>query len=348
MSSQKKDLLIYHLLEHYCKTNNLNFEKIYKIILNEKLIDSDIITSNLRLGALIPKFDDSNLKIVSRIDNFVLTNVIGSGSFGNVYKCKNKIDNVSYALKIISLNGENYEKIFRESRIMATLNHKNIVKYNTSWIDNSYKFPEIKGLEYDSDGSSSVTQLETTHNYYLFIQMELCEMSLTDYLLNTDFNYRERLNIFKEMVLGVNYLHSNNIIHRDLKPSNILLDKSGVVKISDFGMSTTLLDSKDKQVGSDLLGTLLYNGPEVTKRNEYSCYSDMYSIGIILYEMLNTFKTSMEKYENIDNAKQGIFTPEFTKEYKYEITLIQQLIDKEPSKRVLTNDILGIKILFKE
>ena len=98
--------------------------------------------------------DESNLKIVSRIDNFVLPNVIGSGSFGNVYKCKNKIDNVnSCALKIISLNGDNCEKIFRESRIMATLNHKNIVKYNT-WIDNSYKFPEIKGLEYDSDGSS--------------------------------------------------------------------------------------------------------------------------------------------------------------------------------------------------
>ena len=348
MSDQKKDLLIYHLLEHYCKTNNLNFEKIYKIILNEKLIDSDIITSNLRLGALIPKFDDSNLKIVSRIDNFILTNIIGSGSFGNVYKCKNKIDNVNYALKIISLNGDNYEKIFRESRIMATLNHKNIVKYNTSWIDNSYKFPEIKGLEYDSEGSSSITQCDTTHNYYLFIQMELCEMSLTDYLLNQDFNYRERLNIFKEMVLGVNYLHSNNIIHRDLKPSNILLNKSGVVKISDFGMSTTLLDSKDKQVGSDLIGTLLYNGPEVLTKNEYSCYSDMYSIGVILYEMLNTFKTSMEKYENIDNAKQGIFTNEFKNEYKYEITLIQQLIDDEPCKRVLTSDILGIKILFKE
>ena len=61
--------------------------KIYKIILNEKLINSDIITSNLRLGALIPKFDESNLKIVSRIDNFELTNIIGSGSFGNVYKC---------------------------------------------------------------------------------------------------------------------------------------------------------------------------------------------------------------------------------------------------------------------
>ena len=348
MSTQKKDLLIYHLLEHYCKTNNLNFEKIYKIILNEKLIDNDILSSNLKLGALIPKFDESNLKIVSRIDNFTLTNLIGSGSFGNVYKCKNKIDNVSYALKIISLNGENYEKIFRESRIMATLNHKNIVKYNTSWIDNSYKFPEIKGLEYDSDGSSTVNQLETTHNYYLFIQMELCEMSLTDYLLNSDFNYRERLNIFKEMVLGVNYLHSNNIIHRDLKPSNILLDKLGTVKISDFGMSTTLLDSKDRQVGSDLLGTLLYNGPEVISNNEYSCYSDMYSIGIILYEMLNSFKTSMEKYENIEGVKQGIYTKEFTNEYKYEISLIEKLTHNEPCKRVLTNDILGIKILFKE
>ena len=54
-------------------------------------------------------------------------------------------------------------------------------------------------------GHPYITQLETTHNHHLFIQMELCEMSLADYLLNSDFNYRERLNIFKEMVLGVNH-----------------------------------------------------------------------------------------------------------------------------------------------
>ena len=71
-------------------------------------------------------------------------------------------------------------------------------------------------------------------------------------------------------------------------------------------------------------------------------------IGIILYEMLNTFKTSMEKYENIDAMKRGIFSEEFTKEYKYEITLIQKLIEEIPEYRVLTGDILGIKILFKE
>ena len=177
--------------------------------------------------------------------------------------------------------------------------------------------------------------------------MELCEMSLTDYLLNESFDYRKRLNIFKEIVLGVNY-YTDNIIHRDLKPSNILLDKSGIVKISDFGMSLTLLDSKDKQVGSGFTCTLLYNGPEVINNNEYSYYSDMYSIGIILYEMLNTFKTSMEKYENIDAVKRGIFSEEFTKEYKYEITLIQKLIEEIPEYRVLTGDILGIKILFKE
>ena len=73
--------------------------------------------------------------------------------------------------------------------------------------------------------------------------MELCEMSLTDYLLNESFDYRKRLNIFKEIVLGVDYLHSNNIIHRDLKPSNILFDKNNTIKITDFGMSIKQLDS---------------------------------------------------------------------------------------------------------
>ena len=80
-------------------------------------------------------------------------------------------------------------------------------------VDNSYKFPELKNLEYESDGSSSsLTQVNKTHNYYLFIQMELCNSSLNDYLLNCPFEYSERLNIFKQLVLGLNYLHKNKII----------------------------------------------------------------------------------------------------------------------------------------
>ena len=85
--------------------------------------------------------------------------------------------------------------------------------------------------------------------------------------------------------MGLDYLHTNKrIVHRDIKPSNILLNYKGIIKISDFGVSSIVLDSlKGKET---LVGTYNYMSPERIRMNNYSFVSDVWSIGCIAYEFL--------------------------------------------------------------
>lgn len=183
--------------------------------------------------------------------------------------------------------------------------------------------------------------------------MELCKNSLSNYLEITPFDYKHRLIIFNGIVNGLNYLHTNNIIHRDLKPSNILFDKNESIKITDFGMSIKQLDTiknTDNLIGSDLFGTYIYSSPESLKDNYYSIYSDIYSLGIILFELLNSFSTIMEKNIEINSLKHTQnYAEDFASKYKFESEFILKLIDINTTQRLNTSEILtSIKILFKD
>lgn len=341
---EKKDTLIYFLLEYYCKSNGINFELIYTKLKKQNLINY-IVEPKMILPLLETKLDI----ISNRINNYNILENIGNGSFGSVFKCVNNIDLKEYAIKIIKLNSKN----LREPRIMSSLDHKNVIKYYCSWIDKSNINLMNCLCDENSNSIESIESCDDEHynDYYLFIQMELCLYSLSKYLEKTLFNYKERIIIFNQIVNGLDYLHSNNIIHRDLKPSNILFDKNNIIKITDFGMSIlknnfTLQDNHQGCKGSDLFGTSTYNSPESQNENIYSIYSDIYSLGIILFEFLSDFKTTMEKYIAINKLKQSDNL--ILEKYKQESKFINKLLDKEPSKRLTTKDILSIKILFKE
>jgi eukaryotic translation initiation factor 2-alpha kinase 1 len=360
MSNIKKDLLLCFLLENYCKNNNYDFTTLYN-----KLKDDDLINisykplefnkyiNNIIMAPQSP-INISNIeeKEMKRFNNYNIIENIGNGSFGSVFKCVNNIDQQSYALKIIKLSPTKYETILREVRLMSTFDHPNIIKYYCSWID----YNKINLVEYGSESESSHNQdkdiipINYLDNYYLYIQMELCKNSLSNYLDITPFDYNTRLFIFKNIVNGLNYLHINNIIHRDLKPSNILFDKNNNIKITDFGMSIKQLGVKDNHIGSDLFGTYIYSAPESLTDNYYSIYSDIYSLGIILFELLNSFSTIMEKNIEINRLKDSYkYTKEFVDKYQFESEFILKLINNNATQRLNTSKILSsIKILFKE
>ena len=88
----------------------------------------------------------------------------------------------------------------------------------------------------------------------------------------------------KQIMKGAKYLHSNGIIHRDLKPANILM-KGDICKISDFGFAKSLQDSNS--VMKSIVGTPLYMSPQILKKTKYTTKSDLWSIGLIYYEMLH-------------------------------------------------------------
>ena len=366
MSNIKKDLLLCFLLEDYCKNNNYNFTTLYNKLKGENLINISYkplefnnYINNLIMGPNtlvndISNIEETNEKEMTRLNNYNIIDNIGNGSFGSVFKCINNIDQQTYALKIIKLSPKKYETILREVRLMSSFDHPNIIKYYCSWID----YNKIDLVEYDSESeydtytnSNQIIPLNYLENYYLYIQMELCKKSLSNYLEITPFDYNVRLFIFKSIVNGLNYLHNNNIIHRDLKPSNILFDKNNNIKITDFGMSIKQLDSnKDNTIGSDLFGTYLYSAPELLKDNYYSIYSDIYSLGIILFELLNSFITIMEKNIEINSLKDTQnYGEDFASKYKFESEFILKLIDMNHTQRLSTSEILtSIKILFKE
>jgi serine/threonine protein kinase len=287
-----------------------------------------------------------------RINNYNIIENIGNGSFGSVFKCINNIDSQTYALKIVKLNANKFDKILREVKLMASFDHPNIIKYYCSWIDyNNIDLVEHSESDSESNNGSESSQplipFNYLDNYYLFIQMELCSESLTYYLESKEFIYNDRLIIFHQIVKGLNYLHSKDVIHRDLKPSNILFDTHGNIKISDFGMSIkqSLPNINTNSIGSDLFGTYLYSAPETLELNEYSKFSDIYSLGIILYELLNNFSTVMEKNIEINELRNN---SKYSDKFETESQFISKLICKIPSNRMPTDDILSIKILFKE
>ena len=187
---------------------------------------------------------------------------IGKGSFSTIYKCRHNITNKIYALKEITIDkNKNKISIKREFEIMRKLNHNNIVKIHDVIID---------------------TQL---NNIYFI--MDYYENGDLSYFLNKK-PLKEKFTrkYMKQLSNGLKYLLDNNILHRDLKPQNILLSKNYDIKITDFGFATYY--TKDTIINT-LCGSPMYMAPEIITRNGYDYKSDLWSVGIILYEMLHGY-----------------------------------------------------------
>ena len=240
---RQKDILLLFLLRDFCKNNGIE-DKYPKI--KQKLEEENLLEKGMEDLSLVP-----NNQLVEYLpieplskstSNINFYENIGSGSFGNVFKCFHKLDENDYAVKIVPVyNDTNKDKYIKEVQTMALLDHPNIVRYYNSWIEKILPSNFDKGLlcmEEDFSSSCSDVVEEYTITEFLFIQMELCYGNLSDYLVKqTEINYQKSNTIFIDIVQGLNYLHKMNIIHRDIKPSNIMFDKFGKAKIGDFGMS---------------------------------------------------------------------------------------------------------------
>ncbi|CCF58303.1 hypothetical protein KAFR_0E01490 [Kazachstania africana CBS 2517] len=186
----------------------------------------------------------------------------------------------------------------------------------------------------------------------LFIQMEYCEnRTLHDLIHSENLNKQrdEYWRLFRQILEALSYIHSQGIIHRDLKPMNIFIDESRNIKIGDFGLAKNVHRSIDiskidtaSAAGSadDLtsaIGTALYVATEVLNgKGNYNEKIDMYSLGIIFFEMVYPFSTGMERV-NILKGMRSVdieFPSDFdVNRMKNEEKIIRLLLDHDPSKR---------------
>ncbi|MCL6100735.1 MAG: protein kinase [Bacteroidetes bacterium] len=197
------------------------------------------------------------------IDNYRVVSVLGKGGMGIVYKAYDtKLDRY-VAIKMLNASAHDKERFIerfkREAKNQAKLSHPNIVAV--------YGFIEYSNL--------------------LGIVMEYVEGESLEKVIDRQgrFNLYDVIYILKQLLLGMGYAHSKGFVHRDIKPSNIILNKEGITKIMDFGISKSLYDNSVTKTGSKI-GTVFYMSPEQVKGQEVTNRSDIYSIGCTVYEMI--------------------------------------------------------------
>lgn len=196
-------------------------------------------------------------------DRYRIKNLLGEGGMANVYLAHDEILDRDVAVKVLRLDlrndQETQRRFQREAKATSELNHPNIV----SVLD----VGEEDGMQY--------------------IVMEYVKgEDLKKYIVeHFPIPYQRVVDMMEQVLSAVAHAHAHGIIHRDLKPQNIMVDEKGNVKITDFGIAVVLSDNSITQTNS-LLGSVHYLSPEQARGHMATKQSDIYSLGIILYEML--------------------------------------------------------------
>ncbi|XP_062378144.1 eukaryotic translation initiation factor 2-alpha kinase 3 isoform X1 [Sardina pilchardus] len=198
-----------------------------------------------------------------------------------------------------------------------------------------------------------------TPKVYLYIQMQLCRKeNLKDWMGQRGApELRECLNIFLQIAEAVEFLHSKGLMHRDLKPSNIFFTMDDVVKVGDFGLVTAMDQEEDDQEEMTLtpmpiyarhtgqVGTKLYMSPEQLSGNSYSHKVDIYSLGLILFELLCPFRTQMERVRTLTDVRALQFPASFTKNNVQEADMVRSMLSPNPAERPEASDITDAPLL---
>lgn len=260
-----------------------------------------------------------------------------------------------------------------------------------------YRIDDEQSSELSSDQGSALTEsiLKSTAvnkrlGMVLFIQMQLCTTTLRDWLVKRNEDISHAIDgqvdksavaeIFRQVVEGVSYIHSQALLHRDLKPRNIFLQglrhpkeerHSFQVKIGDFGLArkemvvspgassplaslieppTPLfpLGYSGKDAPTAGVGTCTYASPEQLRNNIYDNKADIYSLGIILFELYCHFGTEMERVKSIKELRQGRLPEDFCKKWPEESKLILEMIAENSSNRPTAESLLELGFLKAE
>lgn len=244
-----------------------------------------------------------------QVGNYKIISKIGAGGMGEVYLARDSRLDREVALKFLprhlSQNEEYRSRFTREAQAAARLSHANIVHL--------YEVSEYQGQPYFS--------------------MEMVEgRTLREIIKESGLSLHSILSIAIQMCSGLAEAHEFGVIHRDIKPSNILIDRKERVKLLDFGLASIGGESKLTKTGSTL-GTVGYMSPEQVKGEKLDHRSDIFSLGVVLYELLTSHQPFRKDNEGATGHAILNDIPEPLARYKSGLPGgLQHIIDKSLSK----------------
>ncbi|XP_075092450.1 uncharacterized protein LOC107761255 isoform X1 [Nicotiana tabacum] len=226
-------------------------------------------------------------------DGFSVSNLLGMGAFGSVYKGISEDDGTVFAVKVLDLSHHAASKSFlAECEILKNIRHRNIVKVLSACSSIDYEGNEFKAIVYAYMDKGSLQE------WLHFTPQESHEHKKLGFL--------QRLNIAIDVACALDYLHNDcqpPIIHRDLKPSNILLDENMTGHVGDFGLARFIPpaihnSSANPKTSTCVGGTIGYTPPELGMGSDASIYGDLYSFGIMLLEMFTGRRPTDEMFKD--------------------------------------------------
>jgi serine/threonine protein kinase len=258
-------------------------------------------------GRLMPK---------SSIGEYRVTEFLGAGGMGEVYCAQHARIGRKAAVKILthtstSSSDGSLERFFNEARIQSSLRHPNIATL--------YDFTEVEGqpciiMEY-VDGDILSERMRSSEPLQL----------------------GETIYIFQAVVEAIAYVHSNGVVHRDIKSNNIKISSSGEVKLLDFGIAKTEASERLTATGS-VIGTLEYLSPEQITLGVADARSDIWALGVLLYEMATgrvpfqgtTIGELCRKIERVDYTPAALLNPAVPRQI---VAIITKCLRKNPLDR---------------
>jgi serine/threonine protein kinase len=197
----------------------------------------------------------------TQIGSYEIVDLLGHGGMGKVFRVRHLITNRIEAMKILVSSAETsremLERFNREIRVLATLNHPSIAVLHTAFY----------------------------HEDHLVMVMEYVDGTDLGRQLSSGISLGHALDLTRQILGALEYAHSLGIIHRDIKPSNIMVTPGNRIKLLDFGLALSSFDTRLTYAGG-FVGSMNYISPEQISGNAADARSDLYAMGILVYEMI--------------------------------------------------------------